>query len=189
MTSATFDKAILDAVVDSLPADDLAPVRQQAAESFASLGFPDVGQEDWKYTNLKDIAERSMAWLESGAATAPEAPGNESLEAGIKAVVDAHCRVANALQWPLGFAPPLVERRLDRAGWALVDRFVIEVGAVDSEPVLQCNSLRKCAVEVAGHAGAPAEPVPMASFVGSGEPATASANGPGTPPPRPGARH
>ena len=47
MSSGAFDKSVLEAVVDALPADSLAESRKSAVNRFASLGFPTVGQEDW----------------------------------------------------------------------------------------------------------------------------------------------
>jgi len=40
-----------------MPSDGLAELRQKAYQRFRELGFPTLRHEDWKYTNLKPIAE------------------------------------------------------------------------------------------------------------------------------------
>jgi Fe-S cluster assembly protein SufD len=70
MTAAGINRDLLQAAVAVLPADDLSASRKAAASRFAALGFPTIGQEDWKYTNLTSAAEISNEWLESLAARA-----------------------------------------------------------------------------------------------------------------------
>jgi len=72
----------LSAAVGALPNDPLAPVRREAAARFLTLGFPKVGEEDWKYTNLADAAALSNEWLASAdAVTVPAMHGPVELEA------------------------------------------------------------------------------------------------------------
>jgi Fe-S cluster assembly protein SufD len=64
MNASPIDQALLQKVVDAMPDDGLAETRRRAAARFAGLGgFPSVSQENWKYTNLADIAELSNTWL------------------------------------------------------------------------------------------------------------------------------
>jgi Fe-S cluster assembly protein SufD len=41
----------------------LQPIRERAMQSFARTGFPTTRDEDWKYTNLTKVADRSAAYL------------------------------------------------------------------------------------------------------------------------------
>ena len=63
MTATAVNQELLQAMVGSLPADNLAPARTAAARKFAATGFPTVRQEDWKYTDLAIAADISNAWL------------------------------------------------------------------------------------------------------------------------------
>jgi len=88
MSMPTVDRATLDAAINRLPADDLASARREAADRFLSTGFPSVGQEDWKYTNLADVAQLSVDWLASAGPVTREscADAGSDLVSGI----DAH---------------------------------------------------------------------------------------------------
>ena len=59
MSSGVLKQSVLQAAVDALPTDSLTESRKSAASRFATLGFPTVGQEDWKYTNLAGVAVTS----------------------------------------------------------------------------------------------------------------------------------
>ena len=48
----------------------LKPVRDRAMRAFSRRGFPTTRDEDWKYTNLDDVAARSAAFLERDIARA-----------------------------------------------------------------------------------------------------------------------
>jgi Fe-S cluster assembly protein SufD len=72
MNVTSLDQALLESVVEGMPDDKLAGARRRAAAQFASMGFPTVGQEDWKYTNLTDVVTLSNAWLESAANETPK---------------------------------------------------------------------------------------------------------------------
>lgn len=92
MTAGLIDKSVLDAAVNALPGDRLIDHRRKAAERFASLGFPTVGQEDWKYTNLSKLAEFSLEWLQEASAypaNDPEA-GIDAILAAVQDKIDAH---------------------------------------------------------------------------------------------------
>lgn len=41
----------------------LRAIRENAMQAFLESGFPTVRDEDWKYTNLRDVASRSAAYL------------------------------------------------------------------------------------------------------------------------------
>lgn len=92
MSSGVFDKSVLQLAVDALPTDSLAESRKMAASRFASLGFPTVGQEDWKYTNLARIAKFSLDWLESeqfGAGVEALASSDDIVDT-VRDAIDAH---------------------------------------------------------------------------------------------------
>ena len=72
MNVTSLDQALLESVVEGMPDDKLADARRRAATQFASMGFPTVGQEDWKYTNLTDVVALSNAWLENAANETPK---------------------------------------------------------------------------------------------------------------------
>jgi len=63
---ALSDKALARAV-QGLPDDSLAENRQAALARFLERGFPTTRLEDWKYTDLKAVADISRRWLEEGA--------------------------------------------------------------------------------------------------------------------------
>ena len=80
MNAISLDQSLLETVVAAMPDDKLADARRRAAAQFAGMGFPNIGQEDWKYTNLTNVVELSNAWLERGGNEAPMA-GEDSEEA------------------------------------------------------------------------------------------------------------
>lgn len=47
----------------ALPDDWLRPARDAAIARFAANGFPSTRHEDWKYTDLTPVAERTLAYL------------------------------------------------------------------------------------------------------------------------------
>ena len=49
-----------------------AGLRERALETFANLGYPTPRLEDWKYTNLREIAEGGFTARPSDAALAPD---------------------------------------------------------------------------------------------------------------------
>ena len=73
MKVTPLDPALLKSVVESLPDDRLADVRRRAADRFGSMGFPTIGQEDWKYTNLADVVELTKDWLGGASSELPTA--------------------------------------------------------------------------------------------------------------------
>jgi Fe-S cluster assembly protein SufD len=85
MSTPVVDRTALAAVIDSLPADDLAGARREAAEKFLAAGFPTIGQEDWKYTNLADVAQLSVDWLAAAGAVDADADTDTVLVAGVDA--------------------------------------------------------------------------------------------------------
>ncbi len=90
MSAPVVDRAMLDAAIAALPADGLASARREAAERFVAAGFPTVGQEDWKYTNLSRVAELSADWLSSAAAKEPPVVASHDAGNDILGAVDAH---------------------------------------------------------------------------------------------------
>jgi len=60
------DKALATAVRE-LPDNALADNRKAALARFLERGFPTTRLEDWKYTDLSDVADISQRWLENGA--------------------------------------------------------------------------------------------------------------------------
>ena len=92
MTTSLIDESVLDAAVNAMPGDCLVDHRRKAAKRFAALGFPTVGQEDWKYTNLSKLAEFSLEWLRD----APADPAGDSetdiddIVGAVKSGINAH---------------------------------------------------------------------------------------------------
>jgi len=71
MTGSSLPDKALARAVQSLPNDSLSATRRSALAQFLERGFPTTRLEDWKYTDLKEVAEISRRWLEGGA-TSPE---------------------------------------------------------------------------------------------------------------------
>jgi len=92
MNPGVIDKSFLDAAVKAIPADSLAEHRQRAANRFAELGFPTIGQEDWKYTNLAKIADLGRDWLQAGHAdpVTESGPNTNDLVNAVRNTIDAH---------------------------------------------------------------------------------------------------
>lgn len=67
MSGVNLPTDALRRAMTALPAAGLGKLREQGFESFAASGFPTTRLEDWKYTDLADVAEISRHWLESGA--------------------------------------------------------------------------------------------------------------------------
>ena len=65
-----FRQAYSNLVASQADVQWLQPIRDRAIRSFASRGFPTIREEDWKYTNLEDVAARSAIYLETVAAHA-----------------------------------------------------------------------------------------------------------------------
>lgn len=80
MNVTPLSQELLQSVVDGMPDDGLADTRREAAAKFATMGFPAVGQEDWKYTNLAGVAELSDAWLRGAPDTITSAVGGDAAE-------------------------------------------------------------------------------------------------------------
>ena len=89
MTMQLIDKSVLDAALKAMPDDRLAGIRREAADRFASLGFPGKGQEDWKYTSLSDIEALSVAWLKRAPDRQP-ASGVTDITDEVRPAIDAH---------------------------------------------------------------------------------------------------
>lgn len=70
MTGLSLPDKALERAVQSLPDDSLSETRQAALARFLERGFPTTRLEDWKYTDLKEVAEISRRWLEGGATSA-----------------------------------------------------------------------------------------------------------------------
>ena len=69
--AATLDR--YRAAFDALPVaqDDLGAVRREALERFLAAGFPTQRHEDWKYTNLRRLENRTFT-------PAPRSPARNS---------------------------------------------------------------------------------------------------------------
>jgi Fe-S cluster assembly protein SufD len=79
----------LSAVVRQLPDNALAASRQAALERFLERGFPTTRSEDWKYTDLSDVAEIGRRWLEGYVESSSLESADERI-AEIRASVEAH---------------------------------------------------------------------------------------------------
>ena len=93
MNSSALDQELFTAAVQAMPTDELSSVRNEAANQFATFGFPTARNEDWKYTNLSDAANISNDWLrELGnvvTATAQQ-PSADAAQPEAISQIDAH---------------------------------------------------------------------------------------------------
>ena len=92
MSATAIDQAMLLAAVEAMPGDELADARRAAAIRFASLGFPTVGQEDWKYTSLSGAAKLGNEWLDAFVANGePDVCSKtDDLVASVQDTIDAY---------------------------------------------------------------------------------------------------
>jgi Fe-S cluster assembly protein SufD len=58
--------------VSRMPDDRLMPIRLAALEHLANHGLPTLRDEDWKYTDLRQIVDISNRWLGEGAGRPPD---------------------------------------------------------------------------------------------------------------------
>lgn len=65
MSKAELQLDLLQAALDALPDDGLAPVRETALRAFSERGLPGSRDEDWRYTNLADVAKLETDWLQA----------------------------------------------------------------------------------------------------------------------------
>jgi Fe-S cluster assembly protein SufD len=124
MNATSLDQALLESFIDDMPDDKLADARRSAAARFASMRLPDVGQEDWKYTNLADVVDLSNAWLERAAGQATEASGAaEDIVASVTNAIDASWIVVRDGLVDTGFPTPegVTIERASRSGRADID--------------------------------------------------------------------
>ena len=63
MNQNSLSPELLQKAVHSLPEDNLSIMRLEAADRFSNMGFPVKGSEDWKYTDLSQIADLTSQWL------------------------------------------------------------------------------------------------------------------------------
>ena len=93
MSSSALDRELFESAVRAMPADQLTSVRNEAANRFATFGFPTARNEDWKYTKLSEAANISNAWLREHAgslsATAPQ-PSPDTVHPEVMDQIDAH---------------------------------------------------------------------------------------------------
>jgi len=93
MSVNALDQDLFAAAVSAMPADELSPVRSDAANRFAPMGFPTSRDENWKYTNLSGAADISNAWLKerlSGKDLAVSLPPLETAKTAVLDQIDAH---------------------------------------------------------------------------------------------------
>lgn len=84
MTTA-LDQSRLEAAVATRAKDALSGVRSIALARFLGQGLPTTKHEDWRYTNLVNVADLSNRWLNAGAPSS-----TSSAERRAPADIDAH---------------------------------------------------------------------------------------------------
>ena len=89
MNSLSLPRDTLSAAVRALPDNGLAAGREAALERFLKRGFPTTRAEDWKYTDLGDVADLSRRWLDAGAQL-PTVSSPEKIIAEICDAIEAH---------------------------------------------------------------------------------------------------
>jgi len=99
------DKALARAV-QSLPDDSLSATRQAALARFLERGFPTTRLEDWKYTDLKEVAEISRRWLEAGAIAADTSALDSEIQRICSSIDADWIVVANGVISPAGNSQP-----------------------------------------------------------------------------------
>ena len=65
MSFTPLDNKLLESFVDRLPDGPLQTARRDALARFAAAGLPTTKDEDWRYTNLADIAAIGNRWLQA----------------------------------------------------------------------------------------------------------------------------
>lgn len=90
---------------------DQDPGRARALEAFLARGLPGPREEDWRYTNLDAVRERSLAWLaDAGSATGGEpARPLPPWEGPSLDFVDGQALSTDAGAWPTGLRLRVLE--------------------------------------------------------------------------------
>ena len=65
MSFAPLNSKLLENHVSSLPDGPLQAIRQDALAQFIAAGLPTTRNEDWRYTNLAEVADIGNRWLEA----------------------------------------------------------------------------------------------------------------------------
>ena len=112
MSDTALSMDTLDRAVAALGDDALTPSRRAALERFRQRGLPTTRDEDWKYTDLRDVAAVSQRALETAAA----APVDEARVRDITGSLDAawfvivNGRLSERLSTGIGDAGVVVDR-------------------------------------------------------------------------------
>lgn len=87
MSFAPLNNKLLEDHVSSLPDGPLQAVRQDALAQFVAEGLPTTRNEDWRYTNLANVADIGNRWLEAlpvatdATATVPTSSARDEIDA------------------------------------------------------------------------------------------------------------
>jgi len=105
MTGLSLSDKELARAVKKLPDDSLSEIRQAALARFLERGFPTTRLEDWKYTDLTDVAAISRRWLEGGAISADSSALDSEIQRICSSIDADWIVVANGLIAPDAMSP------------------------------------------------------------------------------------
>jgi Fe-S cluster assembly protein SufD len=83
----------LTVALEQFDVSAMSAAQKRALTSFAKRGFPGPKDEDWKYTDLSNIAEIKRAWLLSGSGS--EAPDLEAIRTSMRTIDAEWIVIAN----------------------------------------------------------------------------------------------
>jgi Fe-S cluster assembly protein SufD len=124
--------------------DWLRSIRREAIERFGQLGFPSVRHEEWRFTNVTPIAERTFAPASDGARGAAPVVSSLGWQApGLSRVVFVNGRYDAELS-SVGALPDRVEvgslaGALAR-GEALVEQHLTKLAGFEAQPFVALNT-------------------------------------------------
>jgi Fe-S cluster assembly protein SufD len=130
----------IEGLRQAVPDDWLRPARDTAFAQFAASGFPSKRHEDWKYTDIAPVADRSLAYLTGKLAAPAKIAGDLPADVGDSwRVLFVNGRLAADQELP--DVPGLALVALADAEDASRHRIIDRIGSLNSDPAADLAAL------------------------------------------------